>query len=171
MARLSVCSKGIVSLKMATKNRTSRATLFLLLIAFFLSAPALCAQDRSRLSTIPRVDVHAHLGGDTQLMEGYLKIGKILKEGDWQLNLANNCLETLFEAGGDSETSQLLQILSLTDFDLKKVTIKELKQDPTRVRFGFEFNKRDALKTVYWEADCPINGPDEELKQQTTAAR
>ena len=65
---------------MTTKLNTSRPALFLALGAFLLSVPSLCAQDRARLSTIPRVDVHAHLAGDMQLMEGYLEIGKILKD-------------------------------------------------------------------------------------------
>ena len=87
-----------------------------------------------------------------------VRIGMILKEGDWRLNLANNCLKRLFRADGGTQTAELLQILSVTDFDLSKVTIREAKQDPGRIRFGFEFTKPDALKTVYWEADCPVNG-------------
>jgi predicted TIM-barrel fold metal-dependent hydrolase len=65
---------------MATESKTPRPALSLVLGAFLLSVHALSAQDRARLSSIPRVDVHAHLGGDTQLMEGYLKIAGILKD-------------------------------------------------------------------------------------------
>ncbi len=65
---------------MASKPMASRSARLLVLGVFLLSASALCAQDRARLSTIPRVDVHAHLGGDIQLMEGYLKIAGILKD-------------------------------------------------------------------------------------------
>jgi predicted TIM-barrel fold metal-dependent hydrolase len=50
------------------------------------STSAQHAQERARLSNIPRVDVHAHLGGDMQLMEGYLKISSILKE-EYDVNM------------------------------------------------------------------------------------
>ncbi len=62
---------------MTTRARTS--PLFVLGV-FLMSVPALCAQERARLSAIPRVDVHAHLGGDAQLMDGYLEIAGILRE-------------------------------------------------------------------------------------------
>ena len=97
-------------------------------------------------------------------------IGKVLEDGDWQMNLANDCLRDLFRAGEKNRTSEMLHILALTDFDLTKVTVKEVKQDPSRIRFGFEFNKRKALKTVYWEAECPVNGHDPAEQQTTTAA-
>ena len=99
-----------------------------------------------------------------------VRIGMILKEGDWRLNLANNCLKRLFRADGGNQTSELLQILSVTDFDLSKVTIREVKQDPARIRFGFEFTKPDALKTIYWEADCPVNGKTRAEKTHSTSA-
>ena len=98
-------------------------------------------------------------------------IGQILREGDWRYDLAGNCLRELIRGGAENKTSHLLQILSLTDFDLTKITIKEIKQKPERVRFGFEFNKRDALKTVYWEAECPVDVEERELRKQTTTTR
>ena len=65
---------------MTTKPKRPRPDLFLVLSMLLASTSVLYAQDRARLATIPRVDVHAHLGGDMQLMEGYLEIGKILKD-------------------------------------------------------------------------------------------
>ena len=65
---------------MATKPKMSQLALFLVLGALLSTDPMLSAQDRSRLSSIPRVDVHAHLGGETKLMAGYLGISKVLKD-------------------------------------------------------------------------------------------
>lgn len=64
----------------AAKPQTPRLALFLVLSILLARTSALHAQERIRLSGIPRVDVHAHLGGDMQLMEGYLKIASILKD-------------------------------------------------------------------------------------------
>ena len=60
-------------------RRTGHATIFLCVLILCCSGPA-TAQDRERLSSIPRVDVHAHVGGDAQLMDRYLEISEILKD-------------------------------------------------------------------------------------------
>ena len=65
---------------MATRPKMSRLALFLALSILLVSTHALHAQERARLSIIPRVDVHAHIGGDMHLMEGCLKIASILKD-------------------------------------------------------------------------------------------
>lgn len=78
----------------------------------------------------------------------------VLKHGDARMRLADRCLESLFKVEGDGETAEGLRVLNLTDFDLTKVTVRQVT--PERVRFGFEFTKADELKTVYWEADCPL---------------
>jgi predicted TIM-barrel fold metal-dependent hydrolase len=55
------------------------------LLAVALHVSAVCcsasvlAQDQSRLASIPRVDVHSHIGGNPQLMERYLDISNQLK--------------------------------------------------------------------------------------------
>ncbi len=85
-----------------------------------------------------------------------VEIGIILKDGDWRMNLANDCLEETFGADQDSDTARLLRVLKLTGFSLSTVVMKETKQDPVRIRFGFEFTKPEALKTVYWETDCAV---------------
>jgi hypothetical protein len=87
-------------------------------------------------------------------------IGIILKDGDWRMNLANNCLKDLFRSEGDGETAHLIRILNVTDFDLDRVSIREVLHDPHRIRFGFEFRKKLDLKTVYWEAECPVQLPE-----------
>jgi len=93
-------------------------------------------------------------------------IGIILKDGDWRMDLANNCLKELFKADGDGETAHLIRILNLTDFDLSRVSIREVMQDPNRIRFGFEFRKKLDLKTVYWEAECPVQLPEGSVTAQ-----
>ena len=85
-----------------------------------------------------------------------VEIGIILKDGDWRMNLANDCLEETFGAEKDGDTAKLLRILKVTGFALSTVVMKEVKQDPARIRFGFEFTKPEELKTVYWETDCPM---------------
>ena len=85
-----------------------------------------------------------------------VEIGIILKDGDWRMNLANDCLEETFGAEKDGDTAKLLRILKLTGFALSTVVMKEVKQDPVRIRFGFEFTKPEELKTVYWETDCSV---------------
>ena len=85
-----------------------------------------------------------------------VEIGIILKDGDWRMNLANDCLEETFAAEKDSDTAKLIRVLKLTGFTLSTVVMKEVKQDPVRIRFGFEFTKPEELKTVYWETDCAV---------------
>lgn len=65
---------------MATRPKMSRLALFLALSILLASTDAPHAQERARLSIIPRVDVHAHIRGDMHLTEGYLKIASILKD-------------------------------------------------------------------------------------------
>ena len=85
-----------------------------------------------------------------------VEIGIILKDGDWRMNLANDCLAETFAAEKDADTAKLLRVLELTGFALSTVVMKEVKHDPVRIRFGFEFTKPEELKSVYWETDCPV---------------
>lgn len=85
-----------------------------------------------------------------------IEIGIILKDGDWRMNLANDCLEETFGTETDGDTARLLRVLKLTGFTLSTVVMKEVKQDPVRIRFGFEFTKPEDLKSVYWETDCSV---------------
>ena len=85
-----------------------------------------------------------------------VEIGIILKDGDWRMNLANDCLAETFAAENDADTAKLLRVLELTGFALSTVVMKEVKQDPVRIRFGFEFTKPEELKSVYWETDCTV---------------
>jgi hypothetical protein len=72
------------------------------------------------------------------------------------MNLANDCLVKTFGAEQDGDTARLIRVLKLTGFTLSTVVMKEVKQDPVRIRFGFEFTKPEELKTVYWETDCAV---------------
>ncbi len=85
-----------------------------------------------------------------------VEIGIILKDGDWRMNLANDCLAETFAAEEDADMARLLRVLRLTGFALSTVVMKEVKQDPVRIRFGFEFTKPEELKSVYWETDCTV---------------
>ncbi len=49
-------------------------------VAVLALPSSLAAQHESRLATIPRVDVHAHIGADVELMERYLQLSKVLKD-------------------------------------------------------------------------------------------
>ena len=88
-------------------------------------------------------------------------IGIILRDGDWRMDLANDCLAETFAVDENSEMARTLRILKLTGFSLSTVVMKEVKQDPVRIRFGFEFTKPQDLKTVYWETDCAVDTTDE----------
>ncbi len=49
-------------------------------VAVLTLPSSLAAQHESRLATIPRVDVHAHIGADVELMERYLHLSKVVKD-------------------------------------------------------------------------------------------
>ena len=78
-----------------------------------------------------------------------VEIGIILKDGDWRINLAHDCLEATLGAEKDGDTARLIRVLKLTGFTLSTVVMKQVKKDPVRIRFGFEFTKPEELKTVY----------------------
>ena len=92
-----------------------------------------------------------------------VEIGIILKDGDWRMNLANDCLAQTFAAEADADTAKMLRILKLTGFTLSTVEMKDVKQDPVRIRFGFEFTKPLELKTVYWETECAVDMTEDRL--------
>lgn len=52
----------------------------LCVLALCHPAPATAQDRQSRLASIPRVDVHAHIGGDVRLMDRCLEIGGLLKD-------------------------------------------------------------------------------------------
>lgn len=49
-------------------------------VAVLALPSSLAAQHESRLAAIPRVDVHAHIGADVELMERYVHLSKVLKD-------------------------------------------------------------------------------------------
>ena len=52
----------------------------LVTVAVLLSVPALDDERQSRLAAMPRVDVHAHIGADLELMERYVHLSKVVKD-------------------------------------------------------------------------------------------
>ena len=98
-----------------------------------------------------------------------VEIGIILKDGDWRMNLANDCLAETFGAEKDGDTAKLIRVLKLTGFALSTVVMKEVKQDPVRIRFGFEFTKPEELKSVYWETDCAVEMTEDQLAPPVVA--
>jgi hypothetical protein len=136
-------------------GRKSMKTTTVVLILGLATFVAALKNDGSRIA----------LGTHTDAVE----IGIILKDGDWRMNLANDCLEETFGAGQDSDTARLLRVLKLTGFSLSTVVMKETKQDPVRIRFGFEFTKPEALKTVYWETDCAVEMTPDRLPPAVVA--
>ncbi len=71
------------------------------------------AEDReARLARIPRVDVHAHVGGDVKLADRLLEIGRVLKE-QHGANLKSANLEIWIDLG----SYRRLKKLTVDDFD------------------------------------------------------
>jgi hypothetical protein len=90
-------------------------------------------------------------------------IGIVLRDGDARMNLANQCLKRMLRDGSGGDKADLLRVLAITGFSLTKVSAAPLPEDPTRIRFGFEFSHREQVKTIYWEADCPVEIPENEM--------
>jgi hypothetical protein len=89
----------------------------------------------------------------------------VVEKGDRRWDTAQDCLAKMLTAESEYGRTDLRVVLQATGFSLSKVTVREVKQDPPRIRFGFEFDNREQVKTLYWEADCPAEGlegaPDE----------
>ncbi len=117
-------------------------TMIVLVVLGLMATSAALKNDGSRIAPGTHTDA--------------VEIGIILKDGDWRMNLANDCLTKTFAAEDDPDTAKLLRVLELTGFALSTVVMKEVKQDPVRIRFGFEFTKPEELKSVYWETDCTV---------------
>lgn len=60
-------------------HMNSKSKSLIVVIILILSRPVLSAQNKSDLSSIPRIDVHAHVGG-VDRMQHYMEVRKILKE-------------------------------------------------------------------------------------------
>ena len=56
-----------------------KLTILLIAVTFLLFSKGLSAQTKLTLSTMPRIDVHAHVGG-IDGMESYMEVRKVLKE-------------------------------------------------------------------------------------------
>jgi hypothetical protein len=82
----------------------------------------------------------------------------VVAENDSQLQVAHDCLARIRASKANDGDTVLVKVLDATGFTLKKVLAKQYKNDPERIRFGFEFGNRDDVKTVYWESDC--SGPN-----------
>lgn len=68
--------------------------------------------------------------------------------------LARECLDHIRQSARNDGDTVLVNLFAATDFKLTKVTARKLEGDADATRFGFEFRNRNAVKTVYWEADC-----------------
>ena len=108
------------------------------------------------LTTVLLAPPPGFTGSSTREVRDPVEIAELLNHGDEKMNLADQCLQQLFREEGNGETARLLRILNVTDFELSRITIREIHEEPKRVRFGFEFRKPLDLKTVYWEQDCPV---------------
>lgn len=87
----------------------------------------------------------------------------VVDENDAQLQLAHECLARIRDSKANDGDTVLVKVLDATGFTLKKVLVRQYKNDPERVRFGFEFGNRDDVKTVYWESDCSVPASGEHL--------
>ena len=87
----------------------------------------------------------------------------VVDENDSQFELAQECLARIRASKANDGDTVLVKVLEATGFRLEKVLAKPYKDDPERIRFGFEFRNRDDVKTVYWESDCPVPGSGEHL--------
>jgi len=65
--------------QLQNKMKRINASLLLLTVLSFGIQPDLTAQEKSRLSAIPRIDVHAHVGS-LESMADYMEVRNILKE-------------------------------------------------------------------------------------------
>ena len=88
----------------------------------------------------------------------------LLEKGDWRLEAAEECLKHMLISDWDYGRTDLRGILRATGFSLSKVTVRKVLEDPSRIRFGFEFANPEAVKTLYWEADCRVEEPTAEEK-------
>jgi len=88
----------------------------------------------------------------------------MLEKGDWRLDAAEECLKHMLTSDWDYGRTDLRGILRATGFSLSKVTVRKILQDPARMRFGYEFVNPEAVKTLYWEADCRVEEPTAEDK-------
>ncbi len=86
----------------------------------------------------------------------------VLEKGDWRLDAAEECLKQMLTSDWDYGRTDLRGILRATGFSLSKVTVRKVLEDSTRIRFGYEFVNPEALKTLYWEADCRVAEPTAE---------
>jgi hypothetical protein len=87
----------------------------------------------------------------------------VVEESDSQFEIAHECLARILASKANDGDTVLVKVLAATGFSLEKILAKQYKDDPERIRFGFEFRNRDDVKTVYWESDCPVPGSGEHL--------
>ena len=85
----------------------------------------------------------------------------VLHQGDWRLDAAHDCLKEMLTSEWEGGATDLEFVLDATGFSISKITVRGLKQNPDRIRFGFEFVNREQVKTLYWEADCRVDDQTE----------
>jgi len=90
----------------------------------------------------------------------------VLEKGDWRLDAAEVCLKQMLTSDWDYGRTDLRGILRATGFSLSKVTVRKVLQDPARIRFGYEFVNPEAVKTLYWEADCRVEDPEPSAEEK-----
>jgi hypothetical protein len=115
------------------------------------------------MAVVALLSIPAVRGEGTSDDASVLAAAVVVDENDSQLQLAHDCLARIRDSEANDGDTVLVKVLDATGFKLKKVLAKQYKNDPERVRFGFEFGNRDDVKTVYWESDCSVPASGEHL--------
>lgn len=97
----------------------------------------------------------AVLGEDERDESDLLTAAQVIRPDDYRMKLALDCLTHIRESKANEGDTVLVKLLDATGFELRKVSVREFKDNSGRVRFGFEFGNGQELKSVYWESDCP----------------
>lgn len=115
------------------------------------------------LATIPLFAAVQSETAQTETESGDLVV--VLQNGDWRMEAAQDCLKQMLTTRSDGGGADLSAILDATGFKLSKITAREIRQNPDRIRFGFEYGNREQVKTLYWEAECEVDAyePNAEL--------
>jgi hypothetical protein len=105
----------------------------------------------------------ASVSGATSDDASVLTAAVVVEDDDLNMRLAHDCLARIRASKANDGDTVLVKVLAATGFKLEKVVAKEFKNDPRRIRFGFEFGNPNEVKSVYWEADCPVTSSEELL--------
>lgn len=87
-------------------------------------------------------------------------VATLLADDGRRMELARACLRRMLTDPSAGGKADLVRVLEIAGFSLSKASATPLSDDPTRARFGFEYTHREQVKTVYWEAVCPVHGAE-----------